>query len=186
MLRSIAALAVALTLAMPAAAGVVEGVTVADSATVGDAPLVLNGAGVRTRMFFKVYVASLFVSAKATNLSGVLASGTRRIQLDLLRNLSAETLIGAFNDGLKENNSAAEFESMAGARAEMAKIMTSFGEVKEGAVVTLDFVGGNTSIALNGKVKGTIAGGAFNAALTKIWLGDKPVQADLKKALLGG
>jgi len=26
----------------------------------------------------------------------------------------------------------------------------------------------------------------FNRALTKIWLGDKPVQADLKKAMLGG
>ena len=26
----------------------------------------------------------------------------------------------------------------------------------------------------------------FNKALTRIWLGDKPVQADLKKAMLGG
>jgi Chalcone isomerase-like len=185
MLRSFAVLALVATLATPAAAKVVEGVTLADTATLAEAPLVLNGAGVRTRMFFKVYVGSLYLPAKAANLAGVMSNGTRRIQLNLLRNLSAETLIGAFNDGLKENVPAAEFESLATQRAEMAKIMTSFGEVKEGSVVTLDFNGGNTSISLNGKAKGSIAGAAFNAALTKIWLGEKPVQDDLKKAMLG-
>ena len=64
--------------------------------------------------------------------------------------------------------------------------MKAFGEVKEGNVVTLDFVDGATSIGFNGAAKGTIPGEAFNRALTKIWLGDKPVQADLKKAMLGG
>jgi hypothetical protein len=39
---------------------------------------------------------------------------------------------------------------------------------------------------LNGQSKATIAGDAFNVALTKIWLGDKPIQGDLKKAMLGG
>ena len=29
-------------------------------------------------------------------------------------------------------------------------------------------------------------GEPFNRALTKIWLGDHPIQADLKKAMLGG
>ena len=37
-----------------------------------------------------------------------------------------------------------------------------------------------------GTVKGAVAGEAFNQALTRIWLGDKPVQSDLKKSLLGG
>jgi hypothetical protein len=31
-----------------------------------------------------------------------------------------------------------------------------------------------------------IAGEAFNRALTRIWLGDKPAQGHLKKAMLGG
>ncbi len=59
-------------------------------------------------------------------------------------------------------------------------------EVKEKDVVTLDYAGGATQIAFNGQAKATIAGDAFNAAMTRIWLGDKPVQADLKKAMLGG
>ena len=64
--------------------------------------------------------------------------------------------------------------------------MRSFGEVKEGNVVTLDFIDGATVVGFNGAPRGTIPGEPFNVALTKIWLGDKPVQADLKKALLGG
>jgi long-chain acyl-CoA synthetase len=64
--------------------------------------------------------------------------------------------------------------------------MKAFNEVGDKDVVALDFVGGDTRISLNGQAKGSIAGERFNRALTKVWLGDKPVQADLKKALLGG
>ena len=49
-----------------------------------------------------------------------------------------------------------------------------------------DFVEGATRITLNGQAKTSIPGDAFNAALMKVWLGDKPVQADLRKAMLGG
>ncbi len=59
-------------------------------------------------------------------------------------------------------------------------------EVKEKDVITLDYVDGGTKMAVNGVAKGTMPGEPFNRALTKIWLGEKPVQADLKKAMLGG
>lgn len=64
--------------------------------------------------------------------------------------------------------------------------MKGLGDAKEGSVVTLDFVNGVTMIGFNGKPKATIAGDAFNKALTKVWLGAKPAQRDLKQALLGG
>ena len=64
--------------------------------------------------------------------------------------------------------------------------MRLLGNAKEGDVITLDFVAGSTVIALNGAQKGSIAGEPFNRALTKIWLGDKPAQTDLKQAMLGG
>jgi hypothetical protein len=42
-------------------------------------------------------------------------------------------------------------------------------------------------VALNGKPQGKpIAGADFQRALLAVWLGGKPVQADLKKAMLGG
>ena len=70
--------------------------------------------------------------------------------------------------------------------AELVATMKAFNDVKEKDVVTLDFVEGATKIGLNGAAKGSIAGEPFNRALTKIWLGDHPIQADLKRAMLGG
>jgi long-chain acyl-CoA synthetase len=106
--------------------------------------------------------------------------------MNLLRDLSADQLVDALNDGLRDNNSEAELAAVKAQQTQLATIMKAFGEVKEGNVVTLDFVDGGTAIGFNGAAKGTIPGEAFNRALTRIWLGEKPVQADLKKAMLGG
>ena len=175
-----------LCVALAASAAEVGGVKLDDRSSLGGQELVLNGAGVRTRAIFKVYVASLYLPAKAGDIAGVLARGPRRIQLNLLRNLAADQLVDALLDGLKDNNSEAELAAVRTQVGELASIMKAFGEVKEGNVVTLDFVDGATRIALNGAPKGAIAGEAFNNALAKIWLGERPVQSDLKKALLGG
>jgi len=164
----------------------VAGVNIPDKASVGGQDLVLNGAGVRTRAIFKVYVGSLYVPAKATSLPAVLAKGPRRIQMHLLRNLSADQLADALVDGLKENNSEAELAAVKAQQDQLVTAMKGFGDVKEKDVVALDYVNGATQVVLNGQVKATIPGDAFNAALTKIWLGERPIQADLKKAMLGG
>ena len=185
MRRWIVAVALALTAASAAAADV-AGVKLDDKATVGGQELVLNGAGVRTRAIFKVYVGSLYLPGKASTVAAVLGKAPRRVQLNLLRNLSAEQLVDALLDGLKENTTEAEFESIKRETAELVTIMKSFGEVREGNVVTIDYADGETRIAHNGQARGAIAGEAFNQALVRIWIGDKPVQADLKKAMLGG
>jgi long-chain acyl-CoA synthetase len=164
----------------------IGGVRVEGKASVAGQELVLNGAGVRKRVVFSVYVASLYLPQKAADLAGVLANGPRRIRLDMLRTLSADALIEALNDGLEANNGAAEMAAIKPAAGQLASIMRTFGQVKEKDVVTLDFYDGATHVGQNGEVKGAVPGDAFNQALTRIWLGDKPVQADLKKALLGG
>src|SRR6266567_9449882 len=164
----------------------VGGVKLDDKISLAGQELVLNGAGVRTRVVFKVYVASLYLPQKATELATVLSKSPRRIQLNLLRALSADQLVEALNEGLAENNTAAELAAVKSQVDQSATIMKSFKEVKEKDVVTLDFVDGATRIGLNGESRGSIPGDAFNQALTRVWLGDKPVQADLKKALLGG
>jgi long-chain acyl-CoA synthetase len=38
---------------------------------------------------------------------------------------------------------------------------------------------------LNSEARGKVANAAFARALLKVWLGDNPVDASLKKALLG-
>jgi long-chain acyl-CoA synthetase len=179
-------LAVALGLATAASAVEVAGVAVPDKAQVAGRELVLNGAGLRTRAIFKVYVGSLYLPKKATTSEAVLAQAPRRVQLNVLRDLSADQLIGALDDGLKANTTDEEYRSLATPLGEMAAIMKSFGQAKEGSVVTLDFIDGATHIGLDGKERGTIAGEAFNVALTRVWVGEHPVQEDLRKAMLGG
>jgi len=186
MLRKLALTLLALFLVVPALAAEVGGVKLDDKISLGGQDLVLNGAGIRTRVFLKIYVASLYVPAKSADAAAILAKGPRRIQMNLLRDLSGDQLVGALNDGLKDNNTEAEMAAIKVQADQMTAIMKDFGEVKEGNVVALDFVDGMTRISLNGVPKGSIAGEAFNKALTKVWLGDKPVQADLKKAMLGG
>ena len=171
--------------ALAASAAEVAGVKLDDKTNVGGKELVLNGAGIRTRAVFKVYVGSLYLPAKANSTTSALASDPRRVQLNLLRNLSADQLVDALLEGLRENTSDAEFTALKLQTDQMVTIMKSFGEVKEGNVVTIDFVDGVTRIALNGQAKGQIPGDPFNQALTRVWIGDKPVQGDLKKAMLG-
>ena len=172
-------------LASVALAAEVGGVKLDDKVSMGAQELVLNGAGVRTRVVVKVYVASLYLPQKAADLAGVLSKSPRRIQLNILRTLSGDQLVDALNEGLAENNTAAELGAVKPQVEALATIMKSLKEVKEKDVITLDFVDGATRIGLNGEAKGSISGDAFNQALTKVWLGDKPVQADLKKSLLG-
>jgi len=176
----------AFVVASGASAVEVAGVTIDDKASVAGQELVLNGAGMRTKVFLKIYIGSLYLPAKAGDLSGVLAKGPRRIQLNVMRSLTADQLVDALVDGLKDNNSADELAAVKSQTAELVATMKAFNDVKEKDVVTLDFVDGATKIGLNGAAKGSIAGEAFNRALTKVWLGDHPVQADLKKAMLGG
>jgi hypothetical protein len=60
-------------------------------------------------------------------------------------------------------------------------------EAKKGMAIAFDWTGAGTQLVIQGKPAGRpIAGEDFYRALLRIWLGDKPVQDDLKKALLGG
>jgi hypothetical protein len=176
----------ALAVATSASALDVGGVTIGDTATVGGQPLVLNGAGIRKRAIFNVYVGSLYLPTKARTVDDVLSRHPRRIQLNLMRSLSADQLIDALTDGLKQNLTPAQMQAIAVQTGELAAIMKAFGAAKEGSVVTLDLVDNATKVGLDGAERGSVEGAAFNDALTKIWIGEHPVQADLKKAMLGG
>jgi long-chain acyl-CoA synthetase len=185
MIRACVAL-FALALAAGAAAVEVNGVTLTDTASVAGHEVVLNGAGLRSKVVYKVYVGSLWLPRKAKDLAGVVAQSPRRIQMNLLRDLSAEQLVDALVEGLQDNADAAELAAIKPQTDALIAAMKGFGDVKEGSVVTLDFIDGATRVGLDGRERATIAGDAFNRALTRVWLGDHPAQASLKSAMLGG
>lgn len=176
-----------LVASLAADAAEVGGVRIDDKATLGGRELILNGAGMRTRLIIKVYVAALYLPQKATTAAAVLAKDEpRRISMTLQRTVNYEQLLEAMRAGLAENNSQAELDAIRKEIDEFIKIFASVGEAKSGQVITIDYVPETgTRVALDGAAKGTIAGQAFNRALLKVWLGDNPVQESLKKAMLG-
>ena len=185
-MRNLLAVALGLAFGASVQAVVVAGVNIPDKSSVGGHDLVLNGAGVRSRAIFKVYVGSLYTAAKARTAAEVYTKAPRRVQLDMLRDVTSDQMVDALTDGLNEANSAADAGAVKAQMGELAGILKSIGALKEGNVLAFDFVDGGTRVSLNGQAKGTVAGDAFNKALLNTWIGDKPVQDDLKKAMLGG
>ena len=164
------------------------GVQLADKAQVGNASLQLNGAGIRTKFFFKIYVGALYLPQKQTSGEAVIADEhEHRMALHILRELNSKRLFNALSEAIEVNHTPAELAALDAQLKQMAQIFDAVKEVKPGDVITLDYLpASGTQIGVNGTARGTIAGAAFNRALLKIWLGSKPVQDDLKKGLLGG
>lgn len=165
------------------------GVKIPDVAMVGGKALLLNGAGKRVRIIFDVYVAALYLAERTHDGAAVLGSATpKRMSLILLRNLSAEQLTDALQEGIRLNADAAELERIKAPVSALVATMQAIGKADKGSVLTIDFLAdGGTQVGLNGEAKGKpIAGAEFQRALLKVWLGAKPVQADLKESLLGG
>ena len=165
-----------------------EGVKLEPTAQVGGTGLVLNGAGVRTRAIFKVYVAGLYVPQKANSGAALLAQkGPRRVAITMLRNVDADTFAGALIEGLQKNHSEAQ---LAGFKTQIDTLnanLKAAGEAKKGDVIHLDFApDAGTRVIVNGKPQGApIAGEDFYTAVLRIWLGDKPADGDLKKGMVG-
>ncbi len=189
MKRGLAAAAALLSLALWAgSAGAVEvaGVQVAERARVGDADLVLNGAGTRTWFVFKVYVAALYGPQRGTSAEALADGVPRRMELRMLRDLSVDKLLGALREGLEKNETPDEAAALAPSTEKLAAIFRAAGDAKEGDAITLDFAAGGLTVGVNGRTRGRIDDPAFGRALLRVWLGMHPADAGLKKALLGG
>jgi long-chain acyl-CoA synthetase len=175
-------------LAVPALqAAEVAGVKIDDRIKVGSNELVLNGAGLRTKVFVKVYVGALYVTQKAAAPAALIdATSPRRMNMRLLRDVDSDALYGALRDGLKANNSEAELAALKEPVDQFAAVMKKIGNAKDGDTVSIDFTADGVAVSFNGDPRGKVASAPFAKALLKVWLGNDPVDGSLKKALLGG
>jgi hypothetical protein len=154
----------------------------------GGPVLQLNGAGLRTRFIFNVYAMGLYLPARTSKAAEAISgSGPKRVALRMLRDVDAQTFTGALEDGLRANHSEAQFRALEPRVRQLAAIMAELKEAKEGMRIALDWrTGTGTVVMVDGSARGKpIEGEDFYAALLRVWLGENPVQSDLKKALLG-
>ncbi|MFN3884717.1 MAG: chalcone isomerase family protein [Rhodocyclaceae bacterium] len=164
----------------------VAGVKIEERIQASGRELALNGAGIRTRLFFKVYVAALYAEKPGKDAAALIAGpAPRRIVLSMLRELDADTFYGALEEGLRNNTTDAERMALKPSLDALAAMMRSIGKVVPGDTVTLDFTAEGLAIAHNGTPRGKIADERIGPAVLKVWLGEKPADEALKQALLG-
>ncbi len=172
----------------PLQAAEVAGVKIEESARVAGADLKLNGAGLRSKAFFKVYAMGLYLQDKQAAAAAILAApGPKRVHLHMLRDVDAGDFSEALADGIKDNHTEAEVKALAPRIAVLTGLMNEIKQAKTGLAIQLDWLpGAGTQVTIGGQARGKpIEGEDFYRALLRIWVGDKPVSGDLKKALLG-
>ena len=176
-------------LAASAQAATFEGLRFEDSARLAGQDLRLNGLGLRRMLFVKVYAAALYLPAKAGTLAAVAAqAGPKRLQLRMLHAAGPDDFIDALLPGIRNNTSPAQQAALAERLAQLERTIRAIGHTAVGDVIDFDYaVQGSTQLSVNGQAKGAVIAGAdFYSAVLGIFVGEQPVDAGLKKGLLGG
>ena len=185
----LATAALALLLSTAAIGGEIEGIRLPKHVKLGaDGPsLVLNGAGVRVRLIFRVYVAALYLPARTADGEAILRGDQpKRLVLHMLRDLTPEQINATIRDALGETLTPAERQPLDARMARFRAIFDTMREVREGTQITLDYLPqSGTIVRINTEEKDRIPGADFNQALMRVWLGDRPRDPDLRNALLG-
>ena len=182
-LFALSLIAVTLAAAAPARAGSLAGVTLPDSSSVGGKTLALNGLGLRSKLFIKIYVGGLYLESKSADPAAILAADTpKKLVMHFLYAPSKAQMTDAFHEGF-EGNAPTYFAQH---RAEADRFLAAVDGVGKGEEMTVTYVPATgTTLAIRGKDLVTIPGAEFMRAVFAIWLGPKPPTADLKKGLLG-
>jgi hypothetical protein len=170
-----------------------EGVTLEETVTVNGRKLVLNGAGVRRRGYFKADVTALYLPEKRTTPESIFKlDGYRRIQLNILRDFTSSTISRIFISDFKQAATEEEFKKLIEVISVVGAAYSAVKRVGKGDVVDLDWVPGKGWMAfLNGKalqVEGS-ATNAINSELAyqiylRMYIGASAPE-DLRNGLLG-
>lgn len=188
-LAALGAAAVVHAVPGPARAVEIAGVRFDDAARVGGKELQLNGAALRTGFLTKGYVAALYLEEKARNAAVVLGTpGAKRLQLRILRETEPPAVVRAIRQGMRNNHSEAQMQALAARLVQFERTLGEIGTAHKGDVINLDFSPQTgTVVAINGTPRGRpIPGEDFYQALLRVFLGERPVDAGVKRGLLGG
>lgn len=163
----------------------IGGVKLPDSMPVAGQELKLNGAGIREKWMFDLYVSGLYLAAPTKDAKAVVAADENQtIRLHIISDkITSEKMASATMEG---------FENSLGGKTDALKpqidefIATFKEEIKVGDIFDLTYVKGDgVHVSKNGKEVKSIAGLEFKKALFGIWLSDSPAQESLKSELLG-
>jgi hypothetical protein len=163
----------------------VAGVVVPEEISGGEGgALYLNGAGVRSKFFLKIYIAELYLQHPSSEATAVIGDEGQKIMVMhfIYDEVTKEKLTDAWNEGFKAN---IDQQQLASLQERIIKFNSMFDTVKRGDRVILEYLPGKgTRVIIRNQEKGLIAGKDFSDALLAIWLGKEPVSSELRKELL--
>jgi hypothetical protein len=182
MKKTIVVLAI-LLLSVNAHAVDVAGVTLDPTVRVNEKALPLNGYGIRTKFFFKVYIGALYTSKRVSTPAELLQNPDDKVvRMHFLHSkVEKEKITGAFAEGFANN--APDVALSADAKTFLSFFTADF--MKGDTVDLVLGADGTVAARQNGKVLGTLRSAKLVNAILLVYVGPKPADESLKKGILG-
>lgn len=169
--------------AVSAQAVEVAGVSLEPVVEVCGEQLQLNGYGIRKKLFFKIYIGSLYTAQRAASADEVLADGgAKLIRMNFLyAKVGREKITEAFAEGFAKNS-----PQLVGT-PEVRQFLALFtDDFVEGDTVDLELgADGGVVVRQNRRILGTLRSPSLSRAILLIYLGEQPADEDLKAGMLG-
>lgn len=150
--------------------------------------LVLNGAGVRYKLVFKLYAMALYLPKKSSSVDEIIAMpGPKRIRMLALREMPVADFGRMTARGIQASATREDFVKILPDIARIGQLYGAYDRTALGDEILMDWTpGAGLTVRFRGALQGDpfVQPELFNTLL-KIWLGDKPADAQLKEALLG-
>jgi hypothetical protein len=163
----------------------VSGVALPATIEVSGQTLSLNGAALRKKAIFKVYVAGLYLASPSHSAEEILAADApRQMVLHFISGHgSKDKMCGAWNDGLKDNTPGASAELV----QQFVDLCGMMVDIKKGETMTITYLpDAGTTVNIAGTDRGALQGKDFADAILRAWIGPKPGPGEgFKKGVLG-
>jgi len=145
--------------------------------------LTLNGMGVGTKVFVRVYVIGLYLETKTTDArTAISVDEAKRMSLLMVRDVSRQQFVQAVEKGMVRNSGPA----MPALRARLDLLEHALPALQKGNIVDFTYLPGTGTIVRGNGRELTIPGKDFADALLSVWLGPDAANRTLRHSLLGG
>lgn len=152
-----------------------------------DQTLILNGTATRSVFGIGVYDAGLYVSGATDDGVSIMERNpdAKRLKIIMLRSVPEAKFASAVRDNLDRNLDPSEQAALAVELAVFFKAFDNGSDLNEGSEITIDYLPSEGAVVMvDGKRQAVIPGRDFYHAFLRLWIG-KPLQASIKKGLLG-
>ncbi|BDY06533.1 chalcone isomerase family protein [Ferrimonas sp. YFM] len=159
-------------------------VELADNLTLDGVEMPYRGAGIRSKFFMDLYVSSLYNQESLP--AGELMEGqtATTIQLDIISSMiTSEKMTASMEDGFAQSAG----KHLPQLKEQISQFTQAFSApVSEGDTFQIVSIPGQpVELIKNGTKLVAVEGELFRSVLLGIWLGDDPLDDDLKEEMLG-